>query len=357
MPLLDDLKLTEKYDRSGMLGVIESFPKQCLEAKSIGLAFNLPESYRIPYRSIICTGLGGSAIASDILRSYLWHETRAPIFVNRNYLLPAFADEETLVIVSSYSGSTEETLSAYRDARRKKARIVVVTTGGDLKRLAEKHAVPVIAIPKGIQPRCATGYMFFPALILLSKLGLVKDASREIDETIKILDGIRRDTAGFEVRARDNIAKKAALALYDKFPVIYASQDYMDCVVTRWRGELAENAKTLSSGHLFPEMNHNEIVGWENPKKILKNFVAVLLRDFLDHPRISRRMDVTKRLIKKEGFCVAEVFSKGRSRMARIFSLIYIGDFVSFYLAILNRVDPTPVERIAYLKKELGRKI
>ena len=354
MPLLDDLKLIEKYDRSGMLGVIESFPKQCLEAKSIGLAFNLPDSYKIPYHSIICTGLGGSAIASDILRSYLWHEIKVPLSANRNYLLPAFADERTLVIVSSYSGNTEETLSAYRDARRKKAKVVVATSGGDLKKLAEKDGLPVMSIPKGIQPRCATGYIFFPALILLSKLGLAKDASREIDETIKTLDGIRRDTAGFEVRERNNIAKQVALSLYDKFPVIYASQDYMDCVVTRWRGELAENAKTLSSGHLFPEMNHNEIVGWENPKNILKDFVAVILRDSLDHPRISRRIDVTKELIKKEGFGVIEVSSTGRSRLARIFSLIYMGDFVSFYLAILNRTDPTPVERIAYLKKALG---
>ena len=350
---LDDLKLIEKYDSSGMLGIIESFPKQCEDAKNIGSAFNLPDSYKIQYRNIVCAGLGGSAIASDILKSCLWHDLKVPIFVNRNYILPSFAGEETLVIASSYSGNTEETLSAYRDAKRKKAKLVVVTSGGNLKKLADRDGVPVIAIPKGLPPRSATGYMFFPVLILLSKLGIVKDACRAADESIKILDEARHRTLGFEVPARKNIAKKIALSLDGKYPVIYASQDYMDCVAVRWRGELAENAKTLSSSHQFPEMNHNEIVGWKNPEKILKNFVALFLRDSLDHPRISERMDITEALMKKEGFSVIRISSSGRSRMARIFSLFYIGDFVSFYLAILNGTDPTPVERIDYLKKAL----
>ena len=354
MRSLDDLKLIKKYDKSGMLETIESFPIQCEDAKNIGSALRLPDTYRIPYHNIVCAGLGGSAAGADILRAYLWKEAKVPLFVNRNYILPAFVDERTLVVVSSYSGDTEETISAYRAARKRRAKVVAITSNGLLRKLAGKENILVIPIPKGLQPRCAIGYLFFPVLMLLSKIMLVKNKARDIDETIKVLDEIKRNKAGFDVPEKKNIAKQIASSLYNKYPVIYASQDYMDCAVTRWRAELAENAKTLSSGHLFPEMNHNEIVGWENPQKALKNFIAVILRDSLDHPRISKRMDITKKIIDREGARVIEVSSLGRSRLARILSLIYIGDFVSFYLAILNRTDPTPVERIAYLKKALS---
>lgn len=353
--MLDDPKLIKKYDRSGMLGTIESFPRQCLEAKSIGSSFNLPASYRTPYRSIICAGLGGSAIGADILRSYLWNEIKIPFFVNRNYTLPAFAGEDTLVFIFSYSGNTEETISVYRDAGKRLAKRVVVTTGGILQRLAEKDGVPVIPVPGGMQPRCATGYMSIPVLILLAKVGIVKDNLRQIDETVRVLDMIRREKAGFAVRSKNNIAKKAAEALYGKCPVIYGSQDHTDCVVTRMRGGLSENSKVLSSGNLFPEMNHNEIEGWSGAKKVFKGFTAVFLRDDLDHPRISKRMDITAGIIKKEGSAVIEIHSLGRSRLARIFSLIYICDFISFYLAVLNRADPTPVGRVAEIKKALKK--
>jgi glucose/mannose-6-phosphate isomerase len=353
MTSLDDLKSIKKYDRSKMIGTIESFPKQCQEAKNIGLAFNLPDTYKIQYSNIVSSGIGGSAIASDILKSCLSVDLKLPLFVNRNYILPAFVCESTLAIISSYSGNTEEMISAYRDAKCKKAKLIVVTSGGVLKKMAEYDSVPVISIPKGMPPRCATGYLFFPALILLSRLGFVKSCLRSIDETIKVLDCVRRDSAGFAVKRKRNAAKKIAEALYGRYPVFYASQDYMDCAVTRWRGNFAENAKTLSSGGTLPEMNHNEIMGWENPAPALRYFTAVFLKDSLDHKRISKRADITASILKKEGFKVLEVSSCGKSRLARIFSMIYMGDFVSFYLSMLNRIDPTPISRIENLKKAL----
>ena len=354
MILLDDPRSIKKYDRSDMLDVIGSFPGQCREAEKIGSAFSIPRGYRIPYRNIVCTGLGGSAIGSDILRSYLFPELKIPIFVNRNYLLPAFVDEHTLVIASSYSGETEETLSAYRDAKKRRAKVAAVTSGGRLRSMADRDGVPVIKIPEGIPPRCATGYMFFSALAILTKAEILKARPGETGETIKVLESMERSKLGFRVTGKKNIAKAIAKAIYGKYPVIYASQDYMDCAVTRWRGELAENSKTLSSGNLFPELNHNEIVGFENPGNLLKRAVVIMLEDSHDHPRISRRMKITKGLLNEEGIEVIEVPSSGNSRLARIFSLVYTGDFVSFYLAMLNRTDPTPVARIAYLKKELA---
>ena len=310
---LNDPKIIEKYDRSGMLGTIESFPGQCLEAKDIGSDFKAPARYDFQYHNIVCSGLGGSAIGSDILRCYLWPEAKIPLFVNRNYLLPAFTDHRTLVIVSSYSGNTEETISAYRDARKKKAKLVVVTSGGTLGAQAAEDGVPVIAVPEKMQPRCAIGYLFFPVLIFLSKIGIVKDASREIDEVIRVLRELEREEIGFEIPEKKNKAKQIARALHGRYPVIYGSQDYLDCVVTRWRGEFAENAKMLSSMHLFPEMNHNEIVGWQNPAKVLKDFTAIVLRDdVFDHPRISRRMDITTEILKKEGVKTIDVKPSGR---------------------------------------------
>jgi len=143
--------------------------------------------------------------------------------------------------------------------------------------------------------------------------------------------------------------------LYGKFPLIYAAADFIDVVALRWRGQLAENSKTLASHHLFPELNHNEIVGWEFPERLLKDSVVVILRDEEDHARIKKRMDITKQIISEKADSVVEINSTGKGRLARIFSLIYIGDMVSFYLAILNGVDPTPVEKIDYLKKELAK--
>jgi len=352
---LDDLKIIAKYDRSGMLETIESFPAQCRDAKSIGYGFDLPASFKIQYKNVVSTGLGGSAIGSDLARSYIADDSETPLFVNRNYRLPGFVGEGTLVIASSYSGNTEETISAYKDAKVKKAKIIAVTSGGELRKLATDDGFPVLTIPGGLQPRCALGYSFFPLLIVLVKIGVVKDRAEDIDEAIEVLTSLKVKSLGYAVPEKKNIAKTIARSLYNKFPVIYAGGDHTDSVVTRWRGSLSENAKVLSSGHVIPEMNHNEIVGWENPAKLLKDFVAVILRDSGDNPRVAKRMDITKKILAKAGVKVIEVNSRGSSLLARIFSLIYIGDFVSFYLAILNKLDPTPVERIAYLKKELAK--
>ncbi len=339
-----------------MLALIGSFPQQCREAREIGRLAGLPRSFKRRYQNIVCTGLGGSAIGADIARSYIADDAATPLFVNRNYILPRFVGPNTLVITSSYSGNTEETLSAYGDARAKRARIVAITSGGKLKKRADADGFPVVVIPGGLPPRCALGYSFFPLLAILAKTGVIQDRTADIDEAIKVMGRLRDGTIGPAVTGKRNVAKAVARQLCGKFPVIYGGQDHIDAVVTRWRGQIAENAKTLGSSHVFPEMNHNEIVGWDNPKALLKDFVAVILRDAGDHPRIARRIDVTETILKKSGAAVIEVHSSGASLLARIFSLVYTGDFVSYYLAILNGRDPTPVERIAYLKRELGKR-
>ncbi|MFA5146267.1 MAG: bifunctional phosphoglucose/phosphomannose isomerase [Candidatus Omnitrophota bacterium] len=352
---LDDIKVIGRYDRSNMIGTIESFPFQCREAVRIGGSFSLPSGLADGINNVVCTGLGGSAIGADLARSYAADDARIPVIVNRNYALPGFVDGHSLVIVSSYSGNTEETLAAYKDARKRNARIAVISSGGELARRAKSDAVPMVSIPGGLQPRCAVGYSFFTTLILLSKAGIIKDQAEDIEDAIAILEDLREKELGSHVPEKKNIAKMTARSLAGLFPVIYGGQDHIDSVVTRWRGQIAENSKTLSSAHLFPEMNHNEIVGWAHPDNILKHSAVVLLRDAGDSPRVSKRIDITRGILSDEGVKVKEVWSRGGGLLARMLSLVYIGDFVSFYLAILNEEDPTPVERITRLKKELAK--
>lgn len=351
---LDDIKTIKGCDKSGMLGIIEAFPDQVVRAKEIGTAFELPETLSKKYENIVCTGLGGSAIGGDIARSYLAGSINIPFIVNRNYTLPSFVNNKTLVAVSSYSGNTEETLSAYKDARDKKASILVISSGGEISKMAAADGFTVLEIPSGLPPRCALGYSFFPLIIALSRIGLTKDLARDIDETIKVLSDIKTEMAG-SVPESKNSAKKIARELYGKLPVVYAGQDHMDAVATRWRGQIEENSKTLASSQVFPELCHNEIMGWENPEHVIKESRVIILKDKDDHPRVSKRMDIIEKIIKDEKVDVIKVFSRGSSLLARTFSLVYTADFVSFYLAVLNGRDPTSIERIDFLKKELAR--
>jgi len=352
---LDAADLFKKYDASRLLKIIESFPAQVREAAQIGSKFKLPDIYNRKYSNIVCAGLGGSAIGADIMRSYTADEAGIPISVSRNYTLPNFVGPESLVIVSSYSGNTEETISAYTDARARGARIIAITSGGRIKDMTKADGFACLVIPSGLPPRWALGYSFFPLLALMSKMGVIADKSVEVDETIKVLEDLNAKSIGVAVPTSKNIAKRIASDLHEKYGIIYGGQDHIDCVVTRWRGQIEENAKALASSHVFPEMNHNEIVGWENPRALIKKFVAVILRDKSDHPRTSKRMDISRGILKKKAAKVIEVRSAGDSLLARIFSLVYIGDFASYYLAMLNKQDPTPVDSVTYLKNELVR--
>lgn len=353
---LDNIKTFRSYDKSGMLGLIESLPEQCEKAKAIGASFEIQDKLKRQYRNVVITGLGGSAIGADIARSYTASEVKIPITVNRNYSLPAYVDKDSLVIACSYSGNTEETLSAYNEAVRKSAAVAAITSGGRLAALAAESGAPLVKLPEGIPPRASLGYSFFTLLALLSKFNIIGDKSKEIDSAIEMLKNTRASKIGIAVAKVNNIAKQIAAKIYLKYVVIYSGQDHMDAVTARWRGQIAENAKTLSSSHVFPEMNHNEIVGWEHPESVLKNFVVIMLRDPLDHPRVARRMDITRDILaKEEKVNVIEVRSEPGGLLSRMFDLIYIGDYVSYYLAMLNKVDPTPVDRVTYLKDQLAK--
>ncbi|MBI2138683.1 bifunctional phosphoglucose/phosphomannose isomerase, partial [Candidatus Woesearchaeota archaeon] len=262
-------------DQSNMLKVLDAFPDQCKAALSLpkGLVVGKEVS------SIIVCGMGGSAVGGDLLKAFA-ATTKLPVFVVRDYSLPKFVDEYSLVFAVSYSGNTEETLSAFEEAKQRKAQIIGITSGGKLAQECEK----VIRIPSGIQPRAALGYVFFPMVGVLYNSGLLEVANDELNEMLLLLrkqDAIREE------------AQQIVATMAGKTPVIYASEALAP-VAMRWKTQINENAKHQAYYSVFSEMNHNEIACFPNIER--KKFVSILIRDRHDNPRIQKRMDVCKEI-------------------------------------------------------------
>jgi glucose/mannose-6-phosphate isomerase len=354
--LLDNLNYIKKLDKFDMLGLLEDFPGQLKRALKITDGVSFPKE-AAAVSNIVFSGLGGSAIGGDVVRCCLTDELKVPLIVNRDYNLPGFVDSNTLFFASSYSGNTEETLSAYKEAKKRGARIIVMTSGGQLQDLARSDGYPVIEIPeKSMSPRCALGYSFVPILSVFSKIKLIGDKEADISETIEVIGDLRNSLVGSKLPLAKNTAKEIASDLSGRFCAVYGPSRHLDCAITRWRNQFCENSKALATSHFLPEMDHNEIMGFSHPENLLKDVVVVFLRDKADHPRVSDRIRITGSIIKKSVHKIIEVESRGGCLLSRICSLIYIGDFVSFYLAILNGEDPTPVDEITYLKKELKKR-
>ncbi len=335
-----------------MHALLRGFPEQVRAAVQIGYDAHIALNVKA-VRHIVVTGLGGSAIGGDLLRSYLADDLAIPFTVNRNYTLPRFVGRDTLVIVSSYSGNTEETVSAHREATRRKARVLCISSDGMTERIAKAKKQPLIRVPGGLPPRAALGYSFFPMLIALSKLKLVSDRMREIRETISLLE--RKTEEYANAASATNAALLLAQQLRGRVGVVYSAAERFDAVNTRWRGQIAENGKSLAFGNVLPEMNHNELVGWKALGEQMREFQVILLRDRGDHPRVQTRINITKEVLAGQTAHITEIWSEGRSLLARMFSLICLGDWVSFYLAVLHGEDPTPIAVIEYLKDSLEK--
>ncbi len=346
---LDDI---QRLDPKGMHRWISDFPAQIEDAVRIGSTAQLKVSVR-GIQNIVLTGLGGSAIGGDLLRSYLAEELPVPMMINRHYVLPEFVNRSSLVIVSSYSGNTEETIAAHKDAAKRKARILCISTNGETERLAKKHKSPCIKIPTGLAPRAALGYSFFPLLIALTRLRIVRPKTKEIKETVQLLSSKARVFA--DPMSPGNVPYRLAQQVKGKLPIIYSAAEHLDAVNVRWRGQVAENAKQLAFGHVLPEMNHNELVGWKGLTDMMKRMEVLFLRDQGSHKRVLLREDITKIVISQYAAGVTEIWSEGKTLLARMFSLIHFGDWFSFYLALLNQEDPAPVKVIDYLKQELAK--
>lgn len=354
MSLLDDQDVVEKTDAQNMYGLIYEFPSQLQHVLKIARQLPLPSLKSNQIKNIVLTGMGGSAIGGDLIRSYLASELGLPFLISRNYSLPHFVNENTLVFVSSYSGNTEETLSAYQLLKKNGAKIISISSGGELLRLSEKDGILFLKIPTGYPPRAALGYSFVPILVFLERLGFVSGKIKDLEKTIDFLSS-RREYFSIEKNSEKNIAKNIAGELFSKLPIIYSGADHFDTVAYRWKGQICENSKMLCFNNVFPEFNHNELVGWEILSGMENKIVVIVLKDQDDHPQIKKRMEIVKGIIQKKGVKLIELESEGENLLSRIFSLIQLGDFVSFYLAILNQVNPTPVKLIDYLKSKLDK--
>lgn len=344
-----DTQEISKFDSLGMLERILKFPDQLRHAQEIARETRLNLDVR-QISNVCISGMGGSAISGDIVRSYTTESSKIPIFVNRYYTLPGFVDDNSLVIASSYSGNTEETLAAYEDALQRKARMACITSGGVLADKAKANGHPVFSIPTGYQPRAALGYMTVPLLYCLHKTGLMANPDAEILETIDRLGKLREE---YHPDNGNNLAKEISRQLVGKIPVIYAAYSGFEAVAWRWKGQLSENGKVLAFANVFPELNHNEIMGWGPLSEVNRKVQVIFLTDREDHPQVQKRMAITKAIVEEHTTPVIEVESSGDSLLTRIFSLIFLGDMLSLYLAILNKADPSPVDNIDYLKIRL----
>lgn len=340
----------DRFDLEGMYEAIHKFPEYLKSGREQALK-TVPSKWPgSEIRSVVIAGMGGSAIGGDILRALANDQSRLPVMVCRSYSLPNWVGTDTAVIASSYSGNTEETLSAFDDALSRGARMLVISTGGELTSRAHTASVPCIELPLGIQPRAALPYSLSAVLTVTELLGVTNISSQDWNEAVEVLSRLSLELSNLS--SPDNLALRVANALYGHFPVIYSSEQ-LSATNTRWKNQIHENSKTFAVGNLLPEMNHNEVMGWARFNSELKQLAVIALRDKEDHHRTQRRLDVTKSLLEPHAQSWHEIHSQGDSQLTRLLSLIYIGDWVSIYLAILNKTDPSPVGLISQLKAAL----
>ena len=335
-----------------MLKCIDEMPQLCQQAWQMAMDFDLHPGYS-RVNKVVIFGVGGSAIGGDLVGSLAISEAKIPIIIYRGYDPPAFIDAQTLVIVPSCSGMTEETLSPFRKTLGTESKKLAVTTGGKLKEMAEARNIPVFSFDYKAQPRAALAFSLLPILGLLNKLGFISDKSAEVAETVDVLQKLSQKV-GAEVAMSDNPAKQLAQQLYGRLAVVYGA-GIIAGVAYRWKTQLNENSKAWAFYEVFPELNHNSIVGYQFPPELAGKTMVVLLHSDLIPYRIRLRYQVTCELLEKAKVSYQIVEGEGTSPLSHIMSLVLFGDYVSLYLAMLNKIDPTPVKNIAYLKEKLAK--
>lgn len=351
--MLNELKKIEEIDKSDMLKDISSLPKQIKKAEEIVEHSNITSIYKID--NIIINGMGASAISGDIIQSFLRDKFDIPIFITRQYDLPKWANKNTLVFSQSYSGNTQETLSTFKHAYQKHCKIIAISSGGKLQEYCKKREIPFIKIPQGIQPRAATGYILFCSIHALKKIGLLqKNINQEIQETIQVAEEFTKNNKK-EMPEEKNLSKQIARKLFNKIPQVYAWDFYIP-IAKRWCTQFNENSKIICRYDEVPECNHNDIVGWSMNPEVSKKFICILFRDYENESiYITKRLNFMKKLFEEVAGDIIEIKIHAKKRLSKIIYAMHLGDYVSCYLAILRKIDPTPVEAIQQLKEELSK--
>ena len=322
--------------------LIANFGKQLEEALEIGKKAVLT-NHKHEIRNILVTGLGGSGIGGTLVNDLVNHQLKVPFNVNKEYTIPAYVNEYTMVIVSSYSGNTEETIHAMDMAMKAKAKIVCITSGGKILDIAKKNNIDHIIIPGGMPPRSCLGYSFVQQFFILEYHEFIDN--KFITQLTNAIQLLEKENTYIKSEA-----KKVADALIGHYPIIYSSSE-IEAVGIRLRQQLNENSKILCSHHVIPEMNHNELVGWRDKRD---DVTVILLRNENDYERTQQRIEINKNIIKDFAANIIEIYSKGESNIERSIYLIHFGDWLSFYLAENRNVDAVEVNVIDKLKSELA---
>lgn len=340
-----------KIDREGMYEHLLNLPEQLDLAWRLGTQYPLPRMGSINH--VIVAGMGGSAIGGDLLAAYLMNKSSVPITVLRGYTLPEWASAEgTLVVASSHSGNTEETLSAYDAAKRKGIKRLAMCTGGKLMSKAESDDVPVWRFEHRGQPRAAVGFSFGILLALMYRLGAVTNPGESINTAVRLMKEQQKELES-ERYLMDNPAKQLALRISDKFPVVFAA-DYLIPIARRWKGQFNELAKYWAQFEELPEADHNTLAGTDHPRKVLARMKMILLSAESDHPRNRLRIMLTRDAMQGKGIDAEVVEARGKDTLACIWTALQLGDFVAYYLAMIKNVDPTPIKIMSDLKKAMS---
>ncbi|MGE0566748.1 MAG: bifunctional phosphoglucose/phosphomannose isomerase [Bacteroidia bacterium] len=325
-----------------MIELVINFPKQLEEAKNIADKASIGKKSEI--RNVVISGLGGSGIGGSIVTELFAEQLNFPITVNKDYFLPSFADNKSLVIISSYSGNTEETLSVLESALKKKCQIICVTSGGKVLEIAKQNQLEYIEIPGGFPPRSCIGYSLVQLIKIFEEKGIANNINFE--DLNKAIDLLNTESENIKTEAK-SIAQK----LNRQIPVIYCLGSN-EGVAIRFRQQINENAKALCWHHVFPEMNHNELVGWTKKDDKLS---VITLHTKSDYNRTQKRYEVCKPIFEKYAKEVIDIHSKGETKLQEYFYLIHLTDYISCYMADLAGVDPVEVNVIDFLKKELSK--
>lgn len=349
--VLNNLKTIAKFDKGKFLHHISGFSDQCHDAVTITKSCTSQLKLK-KIQNIVILGMGGSAIGGDLLKTFLLNKLQLPIIVNRSYTLPYFVNDKSLVFAVSYSGNTEETLSSFKEALKREAKVVAITSGGRMAFLANRQKIPLVKIPPGLPPRAALGYLFLPMLLLLEKWDIIENQTLGIFEAINAIQK-HEEMYKSEISVPGNRAKEIAIKIHKKIPLIIGIEGMTDSIALRWKCQLNENSKNMALIQLFPELSHNDVEGWKGTGKLSKNLIGLFLRSSSEKEDTLNRITTIKSFLSDHVSDVIDIKEHSNSHLTEILSLCFLGDYVSFYLSVLNKVDPTPVSHIDSLKEKL----
>lgn len=349
---LDDLTYFHTVDSHNVLAQIDGLPDQVANAWALGQALAWPDSFR-SVTQVVITGMGSSAMGGALTQALTAPECSLPVSLIRDYALPAFVGPHSLVIGLSHSGETEETLSACQQALERGAKLLAITTGGQLAALAEQQGETVWRFEQPGTPRTAVGLSFMLSLSALVKLGVVKDKSRDVAEAVGAVR-VQQAALRADSPVTRNPAKRMAGQLMGRLSAIVAS-DYLVPVARRWNDQLAQVSKAWAQFAELPEMDHNQVVGTLYPAELVSKFMVLFLRSAYDHPRNRRRAQVTREIYMTSGFNTDEIEAQGQSPLAHMLTALHYGDYVAYYLAMAYGVDPYLIPQIDYVKEQLAQ--